>query len=33
MSPVFPDDVVGDGGETGPPAQLPDGVEEVGVQW
>lgn len=29
---VFPDDVVRDGAETGPPAQLPNGLQEVGVQ-
>lgn len=32
MGSVFPDDAVGDGVETWPPAQLPDGLEEVGVQ-
>lgn len=32
MRPVFPDDVVSDGAETGPPAQLPDGLQELGVQ-
>lgn len=29
---VFPDDVVSDGAETGPPAQLPNGLQELGVQ-
>lgn len=32
MGSIFPDDVVRDGAETGPPAQLPDGLEELGVQ-
>lgn len=29
---VFSDNVVSDGAETGPPAQLPNGLEELGVQ-
>lgn len=32
MGPVFSDNVVSDGAETGPPAQLPNGLEELGVQ-
>lgn len=32
VRPVFPDDVVSDGAETGPPAQLPNGLQELGVQ-
>lgn len=32
MGPVFPDNVVSDGAETGPPAQLPNGLEELWVQ-
>lgn len=32
MGSVFPDDVVSDGAETGPPAQLPNGVQELWVQ-
>lgn len=32
VGPVFPDDVVSDGAETGPPAQLPNGLQELGVQ-
>lgn len=33
MGSVFPDNVVSDGAETGPSAQLPNGLEELGVQW
>lgn len=29
---VFPDNVVCDGAKTGPPAQLPNGLQELGVQ-
>lgn len=32
MGSVFSDNVVSDGDETGPPAQLPNGLEELGVQ-
>lgn len=32
MGSVFSDNVVSDGAETRPPAQLPNGLEEVGVQ-
>lgn len=32
MGPVFPDNVVCDGAKTGPPAQLPNGLEELGIQ-
>lgn len=32
VRPVFPDDVVSDGAETGTPAQLPNGLQELGVQ-
>lgn len=32
MGPVFPDNVVCDGADTGPPAQLPNGLEELRVQ-
>lgn len=32
MSPVFPDNVVSDGAQTGPPAQLPNGLQELWVQ-
>lgn len=32
MGPVFPNNVVGNGGETGPPAQLPNGLEKLRVQ-
>lgn len=32
MGSVFPDEVVSDGPETGPPAQLPNGLQELWVQ-
>ncbi len=32
MGSVFSDNVVSDGDQTGPPAQLPNGLEELGVQ-
>lgn len=32
MGSVFPYNVVSDGAKTGPPAQLPNGLEEVWVQ-
>lgn len=32
MGSVFPDNVVSNGVETRPPAQLPNGLEEIGVQ-
>lgn len=32
MGSVFPNNVVSDGVETGPPAQLPNGLEELRVQ-
>ncbi len=33
MGSVFSNNVVCDGAETGPPAQLPNGLEELGIQW
>lgn len=33
MRSIFPDDVVSDGAETGPPAQLPNDLQELRVQW
>lgn len=33
VGPVFPNNVVSNGTETGPPAQLPNGLEELRVQW
>lgn len=32
MGSIFPDNVVSDGAKTGPPAQLPNGLEELWVQ-
>lgn len=32
MGSVFPDNVVSDGAKTGPPAQMPNGLEELRVQ-
>lgn len=32
MGSVFPNNVVGDGAEAGTPSQMPNGLEELGVQ-